>query len=284
MKNFYPKLFDTHCHLNFNAFKNDAHLIIDKCLTNNIWVVIVGTQYDTSKRAVDLAKNYKLGVYASIGLHPVHLKETYVDESEIDPLLKFRSRAEVFDIKNYQNLILKNKNKVVAIGEIGLDYKNLQDPNDKKLQKNEFIKQVYFALKYNLPVILHCRDAYSDILDILKTEFKNKGLKGVSHFFSGSVKEARSFLNLGFNVSFAGPITFSNQRDAVIKYVPLEQILVETDSPYAAPIPHRGKRNIPLYVDMVVQKIAQIKNLSPEIVSNITTKNAITLFNIQTQQ
>lgn len=278
MKNFVPTLFDTHCHLNFHAFKNDARSIINQCLTNNVWMIVVGTQYDTSKKAIELASKYERGVYASIGLHPIHLKETQIDESETDPLLKFKSRAESFDTNRYQGLLIKNK--VVAIGEIGLDYKHIQNSNDKKLQKNEFIKQAYFALQNNLPVILHCRDAYLDLLDLLRTEFKSKGLRGIVHFFSGSAREANMFLNLGFNISFAGPITFSSERNEVIKYTPLERILVETDSPYAAPAAYRGKRNIPLYVRSVVQKIAQIKKLPLLKVALVTTKNALTFFNI----
>lgn len=278
MKSPFPFLFDSHCHLNFNAFKNDADQIVEQCLANNVWLIIVGTQYDTSKKAVELASKYGQGVYASIGIHPIHLKETLIDETEIDPLAKFKSRAESFNQELYQKLLVKNK--VIAIGEIGLDYKYAQTIGDKNLQKNEFIKQAYFAFEHSLPIIIHCREAYCDLLDILKSEFKNKNLTGVSHFFSGSITEARTFLELGFKLSFAGPITYSNDRHQVIKYVPLDHILVETDSPYVAPVPYRGKRNIPLYVEVVVQKIAQIKKLPIQVVAQITAKNALKLFNI----
>lgn len=274
-----PLLFDTHSHLNFNVFKNDSLKIIKECLDDKVWTILVGSQFDTSKRALEYAQKYDYGIYCSVGLHPAHLKEMKIDESESDSLLKFKTRAEKFDPDKYKNLIIKDK--TVAIGEIGLDYIFDIKESDKKLQEEEFVKQIYFALDYKLPVIIHCRDAYKNLTSILYAEFKNKNLRGVAHFFSGTLNDAKKFLDLGFYLSFSGPITFAPDRDESIKYAPLDKILIETDSPYAAPAPFRGKRNIPIYVKFVAQRISEIRGITFEEVSQITTQNALELFNIK---
>lgn len=274
-----PYLFDTHCHINFNLFKDDGDSVIKEALSQNIWMIIVGSQKTTSKRAIDYAKKYNYGVYAAVGLHPVHLNEKFIDESELDPNLKFKTKKERFDEDFYNRLLKHAGKKVVAIGEIGLDYKLAFTKQEKNIQKQEFIKQLYFAQKNSLPVIIHCRDAYNDILEILYTEFKNKSLKGVSHFFIGTKKHAKKFLDLGFYISFTGIVTFKNfKNQEVIKYIPIERILIETDAPYVAPEPFRGRRNKPLYVKYVAKAIAKIKNIKFEIIKNKTTKNAIDLF------
>ncbi len=274
-------LIDTHCHLNFNAFKDDADEVILRTLKEGIKMIIVGTQYDTSLRAIDYVKKYD-GVYAAIGLHPVHLKNQKIKEKVGKEEIEFLSRAEKFDEKKYEELA-KIK-KVVAIGEVGLDYSNDTTEEFKALQKEVFLKQIHLAKKINKPIIIHNRNALKDILKILESEFSNwrngEKLNGVSHFFSGTFEEAQKLFNLGFLVSFTGVITFAPEYEFLIRKLPLDKIMVETDSPYVSPVPHRGKRNEPLNVKFIAQKIADIKGISLKEVENQTTSNAKELFNI----
>lgn len=276
-------MIDTHAHLNFNIFKDNGKEIIKNCLDRNIQIINIGSQYDTSKRAVAMAKEYKKGVYATIGLHPIHLSQTEVDEEEIH----FKSREEKFERERYMELI---SDKVAAIGEIGLDYFHIPDNIDfeklKETQKQGFIAQLKFAKDMNLPVILHCRGskddplgAYNEILDIVK-EFE---LKGVIHCFAANQKIAEKFLSLGFYISFTGIITFKNISPVLleaVKNIPLDRILVETDCPYLAPAPYRGKQCIPQYVEYTLRKIAEIKGVSFEEAEKQTDKNARGLFGI----
>ena len=270
-------LIDTHTHLNFNAFKDDARQIIKKCLSQNIWIINVGSQYNTSKRAVDIAEKYNEGVYAAIGLHPIHTIPSPLDKYELTTDTK--SGLEKFDARKYRELA-KNK-KVVAIGEIGLDYTYAKTEQEKSLQKEAFIAQIKLAQELKLPIIIHCRDAWQDTLGILQKFYKVKQKKsGVAHFFSGTLENAHTLFNLGFLVSFTGVITFADSYLKLIKKIPLEKIIIETDSPYVAPIPYRGKRNTPLYVKYIAQKLAEVKAVSLREIAEITTKNAKELFNI----
>jgi len=281
-------LIDTHAHLNFNAYKDDGAEVIRRALDKNIWLINVGSQNTTSTRAVKIANQYEKAVYAAVGLHPIHLSPAEVDEEEI----KFKSREEKFDEAKYQQLIDNDKNhKIVAVGEIGLDYfhipKSTTMDEVKKIQKQEFIKQLQFAAKNNLPVILHCRDSekgkfdsYQDLLDIL-TEVK-LNLKGVKHCFDANLEIAQEFFKLNFLIGFTGIITYKNAESVrdIAKQAPLEKILVETDCPYLSPDPHRGERNEPAFVEYVARKIAIIKNISFEKVADATTQNAKKLFGI----
>jgi TatD DNase family protein len=288
-----PLLIDSHSHLNFNAYKDDGTEVIHRALDKNIWMVTVGSQFTTSRRALRIANDYPAGVYAAIGLHPIHISSIEVDEEEI----KFKTAEEKFDKEKYQELIDDDKNKkIVAIGEIGLDFYHI--PKDrtldeiKKEQAQEFTKQLKFAHKNNLPVILHCRgsksnplEAYNDLLDIIKSLVTDYGLRitGVIHCFGGDISIARQFIKLNFYIGFTGIITFGKNADSlrqVVKDIPLEKILVETDAPYLAPEPQRGKRNEPAYVEFVARKIAEIKKVDYQEVADITTQNAKKLFNI----
>ncbi|TRZ80929.1 TatD family deoxyribonuclease [bacterium] len=293
-------LIDTHAHLNFNAFKDDADEIIDQCFKNDIWMINVGSQFSTSKRAVQIAEKYSEGVYAAIGLHPIHAIPHQFDVNEVSP--SFKSKPEEFDANQYRELA-KSK-KVVALGEIGLDYSYAKTGKDKEAQKKAFISQLELAKELSLPVIIHCREAWTDLIKILKLEIKTLStldnldtylsacrggleirnskleIRGVAHFFSGTIEDAQKLLNMGFLMSFTGVITFTKDYDKVIKEIPLEKIMVETDCPYVTPVPFRGKRNLPLYVEYVAQKIAEIKNVSFEEVVEQTTKNAQNLFKI----
>lgn len=283
-------LVDSHAHVNFNAFKDDGEEIIRRSLAKGIWMINVGSQYDTSQRALEIANQHDEGVYAAIGLHPIHLSHTEVDEEEIH----FQTREEQFDENKYQALIDADKNhKIVAVGEIGLDYFHIPAEMTLEEVKNrqapDFIKQLHFAAKNNLPVIIHCRDsergkfdAYNDTLDILKVEIKNGlALRGVKHSFDGSLRIAEEFFQLGFCVGFTGVITFGKNAEdlrQLVKALPLDKILVETDCPYLAPAPHRGERNEPSFVEFTAQKIAELKGVTLEMVSNITIENTKRLF------
>ena len=276
-------LIDTHCHLNFSAFKDDSDEVIKRTLSKNIWLINVGSQYSTSERAVQIAQKYEKGVYAAVGLHPIHLFEQEIDESEDDPMLKFKSRVEVFDYEKYKTLV--QNQKVVAIGECGLDYFRIPREFDKeevkRKQRETFIQQIQLAVELKKPLIIHCRNAYDDLIEILKTyNLKPKIYQGVVHFFAGSWQVAEQLFKLGFLISFTGVITYASDYDKVIEKAPLDKIMVETDAPYVAPEPHRGKKNEPLYVEYMARKIAEIKKISFEEVAGQTTKNALELFRL----
>lgn len=268
-------LIDTHAHVNFNAYKNDADEVIRRSLDNHIWMINIGSQDDTSKRAVEIAEKYEKGVYAAVALHPIHLgPQKFVDEEEV----KFKTREEQFDISKYRTIA--KSQKVVAIGETGLDYYHVEDEKIRELQKEVFIKHLALAKELNKPIIFHCRKAYDELLKELKTQSAKRKIRGVVHCFMGKWSQAAEFLRLGFYLGFDGPITYCRDYDKVIKNCSLERILVETDSPYLTPEPFRGQRNEPLYVKYVAQKIAEIKEVSCEKVAEYTTKNARELFRI----
>jgi TatD DNase family protein len=299
-----PYLIDSHSHLNFNAYKTDGSDVIRRSLEQKIWMITVGSQFETSARALVIANNYANGVYAAIGLHPIHLHESYVDEEEAT----FKTKAEKFDEKKYQTLINSDtKKKIVAVGEIGLDYFHLGDievskygnnktmDEYKKVQQAQFIVQLNFARKNNLPVILHCRgsrenplDAYQDILKVISNisaspPGRQNSISGVLHCFGANLEIAQKFIKSGFYLGFTGIITFGKSAEplrAVVRNIPMEKILVETDAPYLAPEPHRGERNEPSYVSYVAEKIAEIKKITPAKVAEITVRNSRELFKI----
>lgn len=280
-----PKYIDVHAHVNFNAFDADRKEVIKRALDNDTWVINVGTQLDTSKSAVELAEKYEEGVYAIVGLHPIHSTASYHDEKELGEGGKeFTSRGETFDKEAYREL-LKNP-KVVGIGECGLDYYRL-DADSIEKQKKNFIEQIELANEVGKPLMLHIRPAdanalagkhaYKDALEILKEHAK---VKGDVHFFAGTLEEAKGFVDFGFTLSFTGVITFTHDYDEVIKNTPLDMILSETDCPYVTPVPYRGKRNEPVYVREVVKRIAEIKGLPEEDVARAIISNAQRVFNI----
>jgi len=274
--------FDSHTHLNLAAFDKDREEIIKKTLEQGVFMINVGTCYETSKKAVEITEQYD-NCWATVGLHPSHTIPTRIDKNELvingD---KNISEAEVFNEK-FESLL--GKPKVVAIGECGLDYSYLKDfsENDqikyKKMEREEFRKQIRAAKKYNLPLSLHVRGLYEEALMILEDEkYQNKA---VFHFFTGNVHQAQEILNRGFYLGFSGIITFSETIDGVVKDAPLEKILIETDAPYVAPIPYRGSRNEPIYVKEVAKKIAQIKKLPLKEIEEATFENTLRLFGIK---
>ena len=281
-------LFDTHAHVNFQAYKDDAEEVIQRALGAGISIVNVGTQIDTSRQAVEMAEKYQEGVYAVVGLHPVHTYSQHLDEEETS----FKTREERFDTVLYQSIA--NNSKVVGIGECGLDYYRLPENDDrekvKQIQKQAFIAQIKLAKELNKALVVHSRsskgtdDACLDILEILKNELGNMNseLRFVLHSYTGSVSVAKEFVKLGGYISFNGILTFdkTGNQKAVLSVVPNDKILLETDCPYLTPVPTRGKRNEPLFVKYVAEKIANLKNLSVDEVAEITTQNAKALFKL----
>lgn len=273
-------LVDTHAHLNFSAFKDDADEAVKRALKENIWVINVGSQYSTSERAVLMAEKYSQGVYAAVGIHPIHLSELiFKDKVDKDEEVEFHPSVEEFDEEKY--LELAKSKKVVAVGEIGLDY--FHNSENKEKQKEVFSVQIDMAQKLDLPIIIHCRKAHDDVIEILRNKKKLFGekLRGVVHCFSGRFAQAKIYTEeLGFYLGFNGIITFDRSYDKVVREIELKYILIETDCPYLTPIPFRGKRNEPLYVEYVAEKIAEIGEISYDVVREETTLNARQLFSI----
>jgi len=285
------KYIDIHAHTNFKAFEEDRDAVIRRALDNDTWVINIGTQYDTSKKAVEMTNEYAVGVYSTIGLHPIHTGASYHDADELGSEGKeFTSRGEIFDKEKYKELA--KVGKVVGIGECGLDYYHIEEDTIEK-QKVAFMAQIELANELDLPLMLHVRNnptdktrnAYFDVYELIKKYSRREGIKGVSHFFAGSVEDMKRFIELGVYISFAGPITYKPKPEicdyiAVIKETPLEMILADTDSPYVAPVPHRGTRNEPVYVKEIVKKIAEIKGLSEEETAKVIFANTKRLFKI----
>lgn len=281
---------DTHAHLNINAFKDDYDAVISKCAQESVAIINVGTQQDTSKRAVELATQYD-NCYAIIGLHPVHTSSSYHDEQELGENMKtFTSRGEEFDVAYYRDLT--QSGKVVAIGECGLDYYRLEK-DTRSVQEKAFIAQIELANELGLPLMIHTRDAkgnsasakaevgvgnvYDDTYEILKTHAK---VRGNVHFYAGTYEQAKKFFDIGFSVSFTGVITFAKDYEEVVRNAPLDMIHAETDCPYVAPVPYRGQRCEPWMVKEVYKKIALIRNEDEEKVREQLILNAGKLYGI----
>lgn len=300
-------MIDTHCHIQFNAYKNDADEVIKRCAEKDLVMNAVGTQKDTSAAAVALAEKYPF-IYASIGLHPIHLFSTHIDEEES----KFLSREEEFDYKYYKKL--GQSPKVIAIGECGLDLYRLPSGKNKEevlaKQKQTFTGQYKLAQELNLPMVIHVREAHEEMLALLRSlchpkqsegslssgqrdssatpqNDKQKQINGVIHCYTGNWHYAQKYLDLGLHLGFTGVITFKPKKTdprtqldllEVVESCPLDRILIETDAPYLAPQTYRGKRCEPWMVEEVAKKIAEIKNLSLAKVVEATTKNAKKLF------
>ncbi len=250
--------FDTHAHYNDEKFEEDRDIIIKQVQENNIkYITVVGYNIESSIKAIKIANKYD-NIYATVGISPNDLK------SEIN-------------LEKIENLA-QNK-KVVAIGEIGLDY--YWNKENKDLQRDIFLKQIEIANKLELPISIHTREAVYDTLDILKNKIKVKN-NGIFHCCPLNVELIKEAIKLGFYISFSGNVTFKNSKNAdkCIETVPKEKLLIETDSPYMTPEPHRGKRNNSIYVKLVAQKIADVKNMSLEDVAKITLENAKRIYKI----
>lgn len=254
------KFIDSHAHLDDKRFDTDRDELINSLSDNGIETVLnPGADLKSSKNALFLAEKYPF-IYAAVGCHPHDTK--YMND---DTMNKFKEMAK--------------SNKVIAIGEIGLDY--YYDNSDRDTQKKWFREQIRLAKELDLPYIVHDRDAHEDILNIMKEEHYD-GARGILHCYSGSVELSREFIKLGFYISLAGPVTFAKARVSklVAKEIPFDKLLIETDSPYLTPEPFRGKRNEPKYVRYVAEEIAKIRNVSIDEVAEKTKKNFKTLFEI----
>lgn len=252
--------FDTHAHLNAEQYNEDLQEVIDRALSEGISnIVVVGFDRPTIEKAMELTEKYDF-IYASVGWHPVDA----IDMTEED--LQWIEE-------------LSSHPKVVALGEMGLDY--YWDKSPKDIQQEVFRKQIRLAKKVKLPIVIHNRDATADIVEILKEEGAGE-VGGIMHCFSGSPEIAQECVDMNFYISLSGPVTFKNAKKPkeVADVIPLEKLLIETDCPYLTPHPHRGKRNEPSYVKLVAEQIAEIKGLSTEEVAQATTENAKKLFGI----
>lgn len=264
------KYLDIHSHLNLSPLKEIEESVVARMSEYGVGTITIGVDYGTSKEAIQIAQKYDF-VWAGIGMHPNDNQE------------------EVFDFEKY--LELAKNDKVVCIGECGLDYFRDQKEENKKRQKELFIKHIELALRVGKPLMIHSRpskgtmDAYEDVLDILE-EYKNKDrdngslLAGNFHFFVGDINIAKRVLNIGFSMSFDGPITFSSDYDEVINYIPIEKIHIETDAPFAAPSPFRGKVCEPYMVKEIFNKIVILKNINEEDLRLNLLSNAKKLFKI----
>lgn len=279
---------DTHCHLNFKDYKDESFSITQKTLDEGVFMIVVGSEFKTSQRVLDLVNNFPRGVYGAIGLHPIHTQDFLVKNDNENGKYEFRAQAEDFQEDKYQALV-DSSSKIVAIGEIGLDYYHIQAKNEaeeeiiKNRQKEIFIKQLEFAKKNNLPVIIHCREAHDDLYKIL-ANFRSKNDFsadwGVIHCFSGNLEQAQKYFDLGLKISFTGLITFISSWDELIRRVPLNKIMIETDSPYLSPAPFRGQRNEPLRVKEVAKKIAELRGQELSEIEKELWQNSLNFFKI----
>lgn len=271
-------IIDTHSHLQFPAFDKDKDGVVKRSLGGGVWTINVGTNYETSNKAVELAEKYKEGVYAAVGLHPINL-DTGLVKNRVDPNEGSHFEKD-FDYQKYKELA--RSKKVVAIGEIGLDYywkpkTKTRLEAFKKLQKELLLKQVALAQELGLPIIFHCRLAHEDLLKVLAP-----GLRGVVHSFTGTWAEARRFLDLGLYLGFNGIIFKKIEGinfEEIIKNTPIDRLLLETDCPYLTP-PQEDGRNEPIYIRHIAKRIAEIKNINYWLLVEATVRNSRNIFRI----
>ncbi len=281
---------DSHAHLHFPAFDADLADVLLRTREANIGLVTVGTKFATSERGIGFAQAHE-HVWCTIGLHPGHVHDhNVVDENE--ETLDAPTPENEFDEARYAALVTHPK--VVAIGEFGLDYSRVPEGIDvegfKNDQRNVARAQLRFATKYGKPVVIHCRGgataditgAHDDMRALISEEIDRGGIekRGVIHCFTGTIDDAKQYAELGFLISVTGIVTFGKSVAAAAKEIPLEQMMIETDCPYLAPVPHRGKRNEPANVALVAQAIADIKGIPLTTVAKVTTENAMRLFQI----
>ncbi len=268
------KLFDSHTHIQFPDFNKDREEVIKRIFDADIGVVNVGADKNSSLKAVELAKKYPNKMWAAVGCHPHYIKE--------------------FDYEFFKKMA--QEKEVVAIGECGLDYyrnqasEKLKVKSYKEKQKEVFIKHIELAKEVQKPLMIHCRDAFDDLIKILKDSRHSHIFADshhILHFFTGTLEDAKQLLEMAclpagreFYFTFNGLITFNRDFDEIIKYIPLGRILLETDAPYVAPLSYRGKRNEPAYIIETAKKLAEIKGVSLEEISEQTTKNAVKLFKL----
>lgn len=280
-----PALIDTHSHLHFPAYDNDRDAVLLSMEEERIWTIAIGTNARTSQKAIDLAKQNP-SVFASVGYHPGNL--TSVTPEDIE-----EQDSKPYDIETMKRLAISS-DRVVAIGEVGLDFYHIDpnlDPQEaKERQRSVFIEQITLANQLDLPVIIHCREAFDELIQLLQDlVYAGTPIKGVVHCFGESWQRAQALLDLGLHLSFTGIITFKPRKSddpeehvhRVIERMPLDQILIETDAPWLAPEPNRGKRNEPAYVSYVADKIAELRGEDPIMIRKKTTESAIRFFGLE---
>lgn len=253
-------LFDAHCHLENERFLTDLPEVMQRMAENGVTrCILAGSDMPTSRAIVALAQKYE-NVYGVVGYHP-HEAKSWCEE-DAHGLTAMQENAHI-----------------VGIGEIGLDY--FYDFSPRETQKEVLVRQLLLAKELGVPVVFHVRDAHGDMLDILRAH-RSELPAGVLHCYSGSVESAREYLNMGFYLSFAGPITFknANKLQESVKYCPEDRLMVETDSPYLAPVPMRGRRNEPSFVRFVAEKAAELRGVSVESLSETAARNTCRLFGI----
>lgn len=256
------KLFDSHCHLYSREFDADRAAVLARMQEEQTGAVVIGVDLAASAAALELAKQHDF-LYSSVGLHPND------------------NPTEEFNTEQFE--ALARDPKVVAVGECGLDYFRTGGSDEERAaQRGRFLKHVELAERVQKPLVIHCRNAHEDMLAILSE--RKPRVAVIIHFFTASAEMARRYLDLGCYLSFPGPITYTDQYDDAVRATPLNNLLVETDAPYAAPVPHRGKRNEPLYVAHVVAAIAALKSLSVEHVAEVTTQNALKVFRLSARR
>ncbi len=241
-------IIDSHCHPQLSQYDEDRDEVLARAQQAGVGIVCVGTNIQTSKAAAALAEQYE-GIYSSVGSHPI-------DEQK-----------QNFDLNAYRELA--QHPKVVAVGEIGLDYFHSSDREEQKIR---FQQQFELAQEVGKPIIIHCRDAHDDMLEIISQ------YPGVIHSFNSSIEYAKRYLDLGYFLGLNAIVTFSKTYHDMVRYIPLDRILLETDAPYLAPAPHRGKRNEPIYLSQICESIATIKGLPSIAMQTQTSKNASQLF------
>jgi len=273
-----PKFVDSHCHVHFPAYDKDRDAVLLRMREQEIWGITVGTNATTSQSGIDFAEQYP-DIFATVGYHPEHLTSDFVPDDE-------PHEHDPYTIESIA-AIARSSKKVVAIGETGLDFYRIDKDRDqaaaKKAQEDAFIEHIALANELRLPVVIHCREALTRLAEIIQANPVEKG--GVVHCFTGTWDEAQPLLELGLHLSFTGIITFAPNKVAnihdVIKNMPLDRLLVETDAPWLAPAPYRGKRNEPSYVTHVAAAIATLRDTSIEDIARQTTANATKLFRLK---
>ena len=253
-------LFDSHCHLENGRFESDLPEVMARMEDAGVRrCILAGSDMETSEQIVKMTQQYA-NVYGVVGIHP-HDAKTWTDDCA----------QQIAD--------WTKEERIVGVGEIGLDYYYDHSPRD--VQQEVFVKQLLLARQLDLPAVFHVRDAHGDVLSILRAH-RNELPAGVVHCYSGSVESAREYLDMGFYISFAGPITFKNANTLLdaAAYVPADRILVETDSPYLAPVPMRGRRNEPTFVQYVAQKVAELRGVTAEEMAQTAFENTCRLFRI----
>jgi TatD DNase family protein len=277
------KFFDSHSHLQFPAYDADRDSVVSRMKKDGVGTIIVGTNFNTSSAAISLADDLGDDFYSAIAVHPAHVFSPHHDKNEqTEP-----PNEEMFSPNVFATLLLTSK-KIIAVGECGLDYFRVKDdPSFQEIrarQMENFSKQIAFGVNNKLPLIIHARDAHADTLAIMR-DGAAAFAGGVMHCFSGTVSEAKEYLNLGFYISLTCAVTYAPRKNemenplhAVAKYVPLDRLLVETDSPYLPPAELRGARNEPANVICAVKKIAELRGENADAIAEATSGNAGKLF------